>query len=77
MATPVEKIQAEIQELSASDKEVLLRSLWEELDGLADPDVDAAWLDEVRRRDLELDQGLVETSPADEVFRRLRAQLKK
>ncbi len=77
MATALEKIQEDIQSLSASEKEALLRSLWEELDGPADADVESAWLQEVRRRDLELDQGLVDAAPADEVFRRLRALLKR
>jgi putative addiction module component (TIGR02574 family) len=77
MASPLEKIQEEIRALSTPEKEELLRSLWEELDGPADPEVDAAWLEEARRRDLELDQGLVESVPAEEVFRRLRSKLKK
>ena len=76
MASPLEKIQEEIRALSTSEKEELLRSLWEELDGPSDPEVDAAWLEEARRRDLELDQGLVESVPADEVFARLRSTLK-
>jgi putative addiction module component (TIGR02574 family) len=77
MASALEKIQEEIRALSTSDKEVLLRSLWEELDGPPDPDVEAAWLEEVRRRDVEIDQGLVDLIPADEVFARLRSTLKK
>jgi putative addiction module component (TIGR02574 family) len=77
MASALEKIQEEIRSLSTSEKEELLRSLWAELDGPADPEVDAAWLEEARRRDLELDQGLVESIPAEEVFRRLRSTLKK
>lgn len=77
MASPVEKIQEEIRALSVSDKEELLRSLWEELDGPADAHVDRAWLEEAVRRDLELDQGLVAAVPAEEVFQRLRSMLKK
>ena len=77
MARPLEKIREDIRELSTSEKEELLRSLWEELDGPADPDVEAAWLEEVQRRDLELDQGKVESIPAEEVFQRLRSTLKK
>lgn len=49
MAQPLAQIQEEIRTLSASDKEALLRLLWEELDNPSDPDVDAAWLEEVRR----------------------------
>ena len=77
MATSLEKLQEEIRSLSTPDKEALLRSLWEELDGAADPNVEAAWLEEARRRDSELDQGLVESIPAEEVFRRLRAPARK
>lgn len=36
-----------------------------------DPDVEAAWLEEVRRRGEEIDAGEVELLPADEVFRKL------
>jgi putative addiction module component (TIGR02574 family) len=77
MARPLAKIQEEIRALSLADKEALLRTLWEELDGAGDPDVDAAWLEEAKRRDQEIDDGLIETIPADEVFRTLEASLKK
>ena len=77
MARSLTKIQEEIRTLSASDKEALLRLLWEELDGPSDPDVDAAWLEEVRRRGREIDAGQVELVPADEVFRTLEASLRK
>ncbi len=77
MARPLVEIREEIRALSTSEKEELLRSLWEELDGPADPDVEAAWLEEIRRRDLELDRGLVEPIPAEEVFQRLRTTQKK
>ena len=77
MARSLQQIQEEIRELSTSDKETLLRALWEDLDGPADPGVDAAWLDEAKRRDDELDAGSVESVPASEVFERLRASLKK
>jgi putative addiction module component (TIGR02574 family) len=77
MARSLEEIRQEIRALSTSDKEELLRSLWEELDGPPDPDVEAAWIEEVRRRDLELERGEVESIPAEEVFQRLRSTLKK
>ena len=38
--------------------------LLEELDGPPDPDVEAAWLDEVQRRSRELDEGSVKAVPA-------------
>lgn len=76
MSRPLSKIQEEIRTLSASDKGALLRLLWEELDSPSDPDVDAAWLEEVRRRGREIDVDQVELVPADQVFRKLEASLK-
>ena len=77
MARPLIQIQEEIRALSDSDKEALLRVLLEELDGPADPDVDAAWLEEARRRSREIDEGKVRCVPADEVFASLEASLKR
>lgn len=77
MARPLSKIQEEIRTLSASDKEALLQLLWEELDGPSDQNVEAAWLEEVRRRVQQIDAGLAELVPADQVFRLLEASLKK
>jgi hypothetical protein len=77
MARPLPEIQKEIQALSVADKETLLRSLWEDLDGVADPDVDAAWLEEAKRRDHEFDVDDSQSLPAAEVFARLEAILGK
>lgn len=77
MARLLANIQEEIRTLSAADKEELLRWLWEELDGPSDPDVDAAWREEVRRRGQEVDAGQVELVPTDQVFQELEASLKK
>ena len=77
MARAVSIIQQEIRTLSASDKAQLLRTLLEELDGPTDPGVDAAWVAEVQRRSREIDDGVVQTLPADEVFRKIDALVKK
>jgi putative addiction module component (TIGR02574 family) len=77
MARPLASLQDEIRALSTPEKETLLRGLWEDLDGPADRDVDAAWLAETKRRDDELESGAVQGLPADEVFDRLKATLKK
>lgn len=39
--------------------------------------IERAWLDEVRRRSREFDAGRMKSSPAEEVFRRVRSRLKK
>jgi len=77
MTRSLETIEGEIRELSVADKETLLRVLWEELDGPADPEVEAEWLREVQRRSREIDDGLVECIPAEEVFARLETLIKK
>ena len=43
----------------------------------ADPEVDRAWLDEAKRRMAAFDAGMMESSPAEEVFERVRARLKR
>jgi hypothetical protein len=48
-----------------------------ELDTAADPEVDALWLNEAQRRAQEIDEGLVQCVPAEDVFRRLESSLKK
>lgn len=79
MARSVAQIEEEIQELSTAEKAQLLRALWEQLDGNSEADsaIDQAWRAEARRRDQEIDQGEVDTVPADEVFKRLEASLRK
>ena len=77
MARALADIEKEIRALASGEQEQLLRALLEELDGLPDGDVEQAWLAEVQRRSRELDEGIVQAIPADDVFARLRADLKK
>ena len=77
MARRLASLQDEIRALSTPEKEALLGALWEDLDGPSDRDVDAAWLAEAQRRDDELENGTAQALPADEVFDRLKATLKK
>jgi putative addiction module component (TIGR02574 family) len=70
-------IKEDIRRLSAAEKEEVLRTLLEELDGPADPDVESAWRKEVERRAGEIESGHVQCVPAEEVFRQLDALLKK
>lgn len=46
----------------------------DELHKPSEPQVEAAWLEEVRRRGEEIDAGQVQLRPADEVFRMLMAR---
>jgi hypothetical protein len=48
MVRAITEIEDEIRHLPAKAQERLLHVLLEELDGPPDPDVEAAWLDEVQ-----------------------------
>jgi putative addiction module component (TIGR02574 family) len=75
MARALTEIYAEIQKLSNSDKEELLRALMAELEAPLDADVEKAWLNEAQKRYRELAEGRVKGVPGHLVFERLRARL--
>jgi len=77
MAKTIEDIEYEIHLLSVDDRMHLLRDLIVDLDEGMDEDVEKAWLEEAERRCKDLKEGEVELIPAEEVFARARAQLKK
>jgi hypothetical protein len=77
MTRSLATIEKEILELDTSSQEELLRVLVEALDGPPDAGADAAWLEEAQRRSEEIDSGVVECVPAEEVFRKVDARLKK
>ncbi len=71
MARPVAIIQREIRELTLAEKEVVLATLLEEMDGPAEEGVEASWLAEAERRGQEIDLGAVQCIPAQEVFAKI------
>jgi putative addiction module component (TIGR02574 family) len=77
MAKPIAIIQQELRALSVAEKQEILATLMEELDGPPEEGVDAAWREEVERRAAEIDNGSVKCIPADEVFAKLDAKLRK
>jgi len=76
MARKVEEIETEIRALSDDERIHLLRDLVADLDGVPDPDVEKAWLEEAQRRFTELQQGVVKPVSAKEVFSGARDRLK-
>ncbi|WP_129776720.1 addiction module protein [Peristeroidobacter soli] len=77
MTRSISEIEREIRKLERPAQERLLRTLLEELDGPGDMDADRAWLQEIQRRSAEFDAGLMKTIPAEQVFERARARLKR
>lgn len=75
-ATVVE-LEAKIQSLSRSDRADLLRKLLIDLDGPPDQGVEAAWIDEAKKRQAQLESGEVQGIPGEEVFERLRVRFKR
>lgn len=71
MGRPVSEIQQDIRELAYAEKEEILTMLMAELDGPADEGTESAWGEEVARRSHEIDSGVVQCIPADEVLARV------
>ena len=70
------EIFREAAELSEQDRATLAGLLIESLEGEPDPDVEAEWASEIKRRVAELDAGTVKTIPWEEVRQRLLDRLK-
>ena len=73
MHSTLEALEAEVLQLSASDRSRLLERLIISLD--TDPAVERAWQLEADQREAELDSGAVQPVAGDEMMARLRARL--
>lgn len=69
-------IEREALHLPATDRAKFAHKLLVSLDDMSEPEIEQAWLDEAERRVAEIDQGLVQLIPAEEVSRKARALLK-
>jgi len=58
--------------LPPEGRAALAEKLLDSLDGPQDPEIEAAWIAEAKRRIAEIDRGEAELIPAEEVFRTLR-----
>jgi len=69
-------IEREALHLPVSDRAKLAHKLLLSLEDMSEPEIEQAWLDEAERRAAEIDQGLVQLIPAEEVSRKARALLR-
>ena len=78
MARPLKEIEQELMNLSHEERARLAHELIVSLDQdeQTEEGVEAAWLEEVKRRDAEIERGEVQTIPADEALRRAHEALK-
>jgi len=67
MARSLQELLREASQLPENDRAVLAGRLIQSLEGPPDPDVEAAWADEVERRIREIDEGKVKTIPWEQV----------
>ena len=75
MAKDLTALFRDASELPEHDRATLAGLLIESLEADPEPDVDAAWSDEIKRRAADPDAGNVETIPWEEVRRRLLDRL--
>ena len=73
MPTLLEALEAEVLKLAPSERSHLLERLIISLD--EDAEVEEAWTREADRREAEIDSGVVDAIPGDEMMERLRARL--
>ena len=71
----VAELSQRARELAPEDRARLAQELLASLEGDLEPEVDAAWDAELRRRIAEVDAGAIKLIPADEVFARVRRTL--
>jgi putative addiction module component (TIGR02574 family) len=76
MARAIADIERDIRELTAQDREQLLRLLITQLDGPSDTGVDQAWLIESERRLAEIENGSAKLVPGTQVMEEARKYIK-
>jgi putative addiction module component (TIGR02574 family) len=75
MSTQLERLAVELLGLPASSRALLAKKLIESLDETETPDSEALWIEVAKRRAKELEDGVVQGIPAEEVFRKLREEV--
>ena len=75
MSDLVKELSQRAHELVPEDRARLAEELLASLEDDVDPEVDAAWEDEIRKRIAEVESGTAKLIPADEVFARIRRAL--
>ncbi len=75
MTDTVAELSQRARELAPEDRARLAEELLASLETDLEPEVDAAWDEEIRRRIAEAENGTAKLIPADEVFARVRRAL--
>ena len=75
MSTKMESLLVELLGLPASSRAMLAKQLLTSLKEDGPPELEGRWIEVIKRRVAEIDEGKVECIPAEEVFRELREEL--
>jgi putative addiction module component (TIGR02574 family) len=77
MSVQADELAEQLLALPSTDRARVARRLIASLETETEPteEVEAAWREEIARRTRELDKGLVETIPADQVMAEIRQRL--
>ena len=76
MTDLVAELSERARSLAPEDRARLAEELLATLEGDQEPEVDAAWDEEIRKRIAEIESGTVKLLPADEVLARVRRSLR-
>jgi len=71
-----EDLKAEALKMSPKSRAELAKELLVSLDTLSDAEIEQLWIEEAIRRDGEIDRGVAQMRPSDEVFKRTRNRFK-
>lgn len=69
------ELENAIKKLKLQERAALAKWLLESLEGLSEAEIEKLWAEEAERRLDEIEQGVVNTVPLDEVMRRARAAI--
>ncbi len=72
----VDELMREALRLKAADRACMAHELLTSLESLSEAEIEQLWVEEALRRSAEIDAGIVETIPADEVIAEARSRLK-
>ena len=72
MATQVEVLEAEILQLPAAERALLVQSLIASLD--VETEVEDAWAEEIERRNAQIESGEAEMISGPEMLKKIRAK---
>jgi len=76
MATEFEKLKGDLLTLPVESRASLAHALIESLDDAVDEHAESFWMDEIRRRDAEIQAGTAKLKPLDQVLREARELLR-